>query len=80
MKKFDYFCIVYSVALLIFGFNDDVPKQKRTAVQAIDSTTNAEQAITVLSSEQTRRHLQYASMVRVPQKPSVQMRTFVATR
>ena len=31
MKKFDYCCIVYSIALLIFGFNDDVPKQTHAA-------------------------------------------------
>lgn len=79
MKKFDYFCIVYSVALLVFGFNDDVPNQKKAA-RAIDTTSKANQSITVVHSDQTLRHQQYASMVRVPQQTPAQMRTLVATK
>ena len=79
MKKFDYCCIVYSIALLIFGFNDDVPKQTHAA-QTIEPGTKVEQQVVVSNPERTRRHSQYASIVPVTQKPVVPMRALVSTK
>jgi hypothetical protein len=79
MKKFDYFCILYCVALLIFGFNDDAPEQKRVA-GSINSTTKAERSVAARNPNESRRHSQYASMVPVSGKPPVQMRASVAMK
>jgi hypothetical protein len=34
MKRFDYLCILYSIALLAFGFDDNTPSENPRRVEA----------------------------------------------
>ena len=79
MKKFDYFCIVYSVALLIFGFNDDTPKPAHAA-ESIRPPTNIGQQVARNTSVQSQGYSQYASIVRISRKPTVPAQTVVSRK